>query len=82
MTSATFCVNRSLTIYKKLLKLAEGKSVMFEEYVRERIYLEEQRLGEAGKICAGLRDIEALSRNSGQFESALARLYPVVWGMR
>lgn len=59
MTSATFCASRSPTTYKKLLKQAEGKPVMFEEYVRERIYLEEQRLGEAGKICAGLRDIEA-----------------------
>lgn len=32
---------------------------MFEEYVREMIDLEEQRLGEAGKLCADLRDIEA-----------------------
>lgn len=40
----------ALNAYKTLLKLAEGDSVMLEEYAREMIYQEELHLGEVDKM--------------------------------
>jgi bacterioferritin len=41
---------KSLQLYKDLLILVEGKSVMLEEYAREMIYTEEIHLGEVDKM--------------------------------
>lgn len=40
----------TLSVYKKLLNLVEGKSVVLEEYAREMIYLEEIHLDEVNKM--------------------------------
>jgi bacterioferritin len=40
----------TLETYYELLKLAEGKSVMLEEYAREMIVLEEMHLDEVNKM--------------------------------
>ena len=47
----------SLSCYHKLLKLAEGKSVMLEEYAREMIYAEELHLGEVDKMLRKPGDV-------------------------
>lgn len=40
----------TLAIYRKLLNLIEGSSVVLEEYAREMIYLEELHLDEVNKM--------------------------------
>ena len=47
----------TLTLYHELLKLAEGQSVMIEEYARQMIYQEEQHLGEVDKMLRKPGDI-------------------------
>ena len=42
--------NQTLPLYKDLLKLAEGNSVLLEEYARELITAEELHLGEVDKM--------------------------------
>ena len=42
--------NRALKSYYELLKIAEGKSVLLEEYCREMIMLEELHLDEVNKM--------------------------------
>lgn len=39
-----------LQLYKDLLKIVEGKSVMLEEYARKLIYEEEAHIGEVDKM--------------------------------
>ncbi len=39
-----------LTLYKKLLDLVQGRSVLLEEYARKMIAEEEQHLGEVNKM--------------------------------
>jgi bacterioferritin len=40
----------ALALYKELLRLAEGRSVMLEEYARQMIYAEEVHAGEVDKM--------------------------------
>lgn len=47
----------ALNVYKKLLKLVEGSSVMLEEYAREMIYTEELHLGEVDKMLRKPGDV-------------------------
>ncbi|MGH8252019.1 MAG: ferritin-like domain-containing protein [Steroidobacteraceae bacterium] len=47
----------TLTLYHELLKLAEGQSVMIEEYARQMIFQEEQHLGEVDKMLRKPGDI-------------------------
>jgi bacterioferritin len=47
----------TLDLYHKLLKQAEGASIMVEEYAREMIRTEEQHLGEVDKMLRKPGDI-------------------------
>ena len=48
----------TLDAYYELLRLAEGKSVMLEEYAREMIVLEEMHLDEVNKMLRKPGEIE------------------------
>jgi bacterioferritin len=41
---------KALALYKELLTLVEGCSVMLEEYARQMVYAEEQHAGEVDKM--------------------------------
>jgi bacterioferritin len=41
---------RALVLYKELLTVVEGSSVMLEEYARQMVYAEEQHAGEVDKM--------------------------------
>jgi bacterioferritin len=41
---------RALALYKELLTVVEGHSVMLEEYARQMVYAEEQHAGEVDKM--------------------------------
>ena len=41
---------KALELYRKLLTLAEGRSVLLEEYARQMIYAEELHAGEVDKM--------------------------------
>jgi bacterioferritin len=47
----------TVALYYELLKLAEGRSVMIEEYARQMIFQEEQHLGEVDKMLRRPGDI-------------------------
>ncbi len=47
----------TLALYKDLLQLTEGESVMLEEYAREKIYTEEMHLGEVDKMLRNRGDL-------------------------
>jgi len=49
----------TLQLYKQLLSLVEGRSVMIEEYAREMVRNEEMHLGEVDKMLRQPGDIEA-----------------------
>ena len=49
-------------LYKELLKLVEGKSVLIEEYARGKIMQEEQHLGEVDRMLRKPGDIESVKR--------------------
>lgn len=55
--------NISLQLYKDLLNVVEGKSVLLEEYAREMIYAEELHRAEVDKML----------RRPGEFESVIRR---------
>jgi len=48
----------SLELYRQLLKLVEGESVMLEEYARGKVLEEETHLGEVDKMLRKPGDIE------------------------
>src|SRR5690606_22777922 len=50
--------NQSLELYRQLLQLAEGKSVLVEEYARRLIAEEELHQGEVDKMLRAPGDIE------------------------
>jgi bacterioferritin len=41
---------KALALYKELLTVVEGSSVMLEEYARQMVYAEEQHAGEVDKM--------------------------------
>ncbi len=47
----------TLALYHELLKMAEGQSILIEEYARQMIYQEEQHLGEVDKMLRKPGDI-------------------------
>ena len=51
----------ALAEYKRLLGLAEGRSVMLEEYARELIFQEELHVGEVDKMLRKPGDIASFS---------------------
>ena len=52
---------RGLALYKRLLSLAEGKSVLLEEYARKMIYLEEMHVGEINKMLRKPGEVKEFS---------------------
>ena len=55
--------NLSLDLYKSLLKIAEGNSVLIEEYARRMISEEELHMGEVDKMLRKEGDIEPFQAN-------------------
>lgn len=53
--------NASVASYRDLLKAAEGKSVLLEEYARDMIVKEELHLDEVNKMLRKPGDLEAFS---------------------
>lgn len=49
--------NKSLTLYKDLLKSCEGNSILLEEYARKLISEEEMHIGEVDKMLRKAGDI-------------------------
>jgi bacterioferritin len=54
--------SRALALYKELLQLVEGKSVMLEEYARQMVYAEEVHAGEVDKMMRKPGELAALRR--------------------
>jgi bacterioferritin len=52
--------SRALALYKELLALVEGRSVMLEEYARQMVYAEEMHAGEVDKMMRKPGEISAL----------------------
>jgi bacterioferritin len=52
--------SKALALYKELLKLVEGRSVMLEEYARQMVYAEELHAGEVDKMMRKPGEISAL----------------------
>jgi bacterioferritin len=52
--------SRALALYKELLQLVEGRSVMLEEYARQMVYAEEMHAGEVDKMMRKPGEISAL----------------------
>jgi bacterioferritin len=50
---------KALGLYKQLLRLVEGHSVMLEEYARQMIYAEEMHAGEVDKMLRKPGDLSA-----------------------
>jgi len=53
----------ALDLYKELLRLVEGRSVMLEEYARTMVNTEESHLGEVDKMLRKPGDIERFTSN-------------------
>lgn len=53
----------TLALYKQLLRLAEGRSVLIEEYARGKVLEEERHLGEVDKMLRKPGDIGAFHGN-------------------
>ena len=51
----------TLTLYKELLELAQGHSVLLEEYARQMVHQEELHAGEVDKMLRSPGDIKAFS---------------------
>lgn len=52
--------NAGLQLYKDLLELVEGKSIMLEEYARKMIFEEETHIGEVDKMLRSPGDVESI----------------------
>jgi bacterioferritin len=50
---------KALSLYRELLKCAEGRSVVFEEYARQMVYAEELHAGEVDKMLRTSGEIAA-----------------------
>lgn len=58
-----------LALYKELLELVEGRSVMLEEYARQMIYAEELHAGEVDKMLRRPMVPGTSASNSGGYET-------------
>jgi bacterioferritin len=56
---------KALALYKSLLELVEGRSVMLEEYCRQMIYAEETHAGEVDKMLRKPGDLAAVRPDAG-----------------
>jgi hypothetical protein len=66
-----------LVLYRQLLSLVAGRSVMFEEYARERIFAEERYAGEVDKILRKLGRLPATGRGAGSSQAVMRLMVPV-----
>ena len=55
---------RALALYKELLTVVEGYSVMLEEYARQMVYAEEQHAGEVDKMLRKPGELASVSTRS------------------
>jgi len=53
--------NQTLAVYRDLMREAEGRSLLLEEYAREMIYEEELHVGEVDKMLRKPGDIAAFA---------------------
>jgi bacterioferritin len=53
----------ALTLYRELLSLVDGWSVMLEEYARQMIYAEELHAGEVGKMLRKPGELAAVAQS-------------------
>jgi bacterioferritin len=59
----------ALSLYKELLGVVEGRSIMLEEYARQMIYAEELHAGEVDKMLRRPMVPGTASSNSGGYEA-------------
>ena len=57
---------RALALYRELLTIVEGKSVMLEEYARQMVQAEELHAGEVDKMLRQPGDVAAFRPEVGQ----------------
>jgi bacterioferritin len=57
---------QALALYKELLGLVEGKSVMLEEYARQMVHAEELHAGEVDKMLRQPGEVAAFRSGSAQ----------------
>lgn len=57
--------DQALMLYKQLLVLVEGQSVMLEEYARQMIYAEELHAGEVDKMLRKPGEVAAFAAAGG-----------------
>jgi bacterioferritin len=57
LRESMFAEQEALALYRELLKLVEGSSVMLEEYARQLVYAEEIHSGEVDKMLRHPGDI-------------------------
>jgi bacterioferritin len=55
---------RALALYKELLTVVEGYSVMLEEYARQMVYAEEQHAGEVDKMLRKPGELATFQSNA------------------
>jgi bacterioferritin len=55
---------QALALYKELLALAEGRSVMLEEYARQMVHAEELHAGEVDKMLRRPGELAAFRRGA------------------
>ena len=54
---------KALTLYRELLRCAEGRSVVLEEYARQMVYAEELHAGEVDKMLRKPGEVAAFEPN-------------------
>jgi bacterioferritin len=59
---------QALALYKELLALVEGRSVLLEEYARQMIYAEELHAGEVDKMLRRPGEVAAFRTDAAQPE--------------
>jgi bacterioferritin len=57
---------QALALYKQLLVLVEGRSVMLEEYARQMVHAEELHAGEVDKMLRRPGEVAAFRHGAGQ----------------
>jgi bacterioferritin len=55
----------ALGLYRELLALVEGRSVLLEEYARQMVYAEEMHAGEVEKMLRKPGDLAPATRSAG-----------------
>jgi bacterioferritin len=56
---------KALSLYRELLRCAEGRSVIIEEYARQMVYAEELHAGEVDKMLRKPGEVAAFRTSRG-----------------